>query len=69
MLCPNCKQAEMREVQESSPLNTTLKCLSCGTQAVKAKIDTTSATGEYLAVFREKPDGSLEEVNLSRPDS
>ena len=43
MICPVCKQAEMQEVPETSPLNTTLKCLNCGAQVVKAKTDAADA--------------------------
>ena len=65
MVCPVCKQADMQEVAETSPLNTTFKCLKCGAQVMKAKRDDADDTNDYLAVFVQQPDGSLQEINLN----
>ncbi len=65
MLCPICKQAEMREVPETSPLNTTFKCLNCGAEVMKAKTDDADDKKEFLAVFVQQPDGSMKQINVN----
>lgn len=65
MLCPVCKQAEMQQVAETSPLNLTLKCLKCGAEAIKAAADNASEKNQFLAVFVRQPDGSMKQVNLN----
>ena len=65
MVCPVCKQAEMQEVAESSPLNLTYKCLECGAEVMKARKDPADPT-EYLAVFVRQPDGSMQEININK---
>lgn len=65
MICPVCKQAEMQEVPETSPLNTTFKCLNCGAQVVKARTDAAEDGKEFLAVFVPEPDGSMKEINVN----
>lgn len=65
MICPVSKQAEMQEVSETSPLNTTFKCLNCGAEVVKAKTDSAYDENQFVAVFIRQPDGSMQEVNLN----
>ena len=65
MICPVCKEAEMQEMAETSPLMTTFKCLKCGAQVMKARTDEASDENEFLVVFIQQPDGSMTEVNLN----
>lgn len=65
MICPVCKQAELREVPETSPLNATYKCLNCGTQVMVAKTDNADNKKEFKAVFVRQADGSMQEIQFN----
>jgi uncharacterized Zn finger protein len=65
MICPVCKQAEMQEVPESSPLNTTYKCLNCGAEVVTARSDDADDKKGFKAVFARQPDGTMQEIHIS----
>ena len=65
MICPICKQAELQEVPETSPLNATYKCLNCGTEVMVAKTDDADDKKEFKAVFARQPDGTMKEIQIN----